>query len=138
MTFTEPESEDIRRLAQQLVVVSQFARQLGLPELSATESDLAVIQAILDSGEIEPDQTYELQCLGIAFGRVLVSASDGLEWAIVHDEYGSDPTLRYRDTSVCLNVLTTISKRVEDGQDVNVRELFEGLQDALRQALTLT
>jgi hypothetical protein len=138
MTFTEPEREDIRRLAQQVVVVSQFARQLGLPELSGTESDLAVIQAILDSGEIDHDQTYELQCLGIAFGRVLVSASDGLEWAIVHDEYGSDPTLRYRDTSVCLNVLTTISKRVEDGQDVNVRELFEGLQDALRQALTLT
>ena len=138
MTFTEPEREDIRRLAQQVVVVSQFAEQLSLPELSGTESDLAVIQAILDSGEIERDRTYELQCLGIAFGRVLVSASDGLDWAIVHDEYGSDPTLRYRDTSVCLNVLTAISKRVEDGQDVNVRELFEGLQDALRQALTLT
>lgn len=135
MEFTEPKEEDLQRLAHQVVAVGSVASRLGLPELTGTAADLDVIQAILDSGELESDQTYELQSLGIAFGRALVSAVDGLDWAIVHDEYGSDPTLRYRHTALCVNVLTTISKRVEDGQDVRVRELFEGLQGALQEAI---
>jgi hypothetical protein len=135
MEFTEPEEEDLQRLAQQVVVVGDLASRLRLPELTGTEADLEVIQAILDSGELEADQTYELQSLGVVFGRALVSAVDGLGWAIVHDEYGSDPTLRYRNTTLCLNVLTTISKRVEEGEDVIVRQLFEGLQGALQAAI---
>jgi hypothetical protein len=135
MEFTDPEEEDTRRLALQTVAVYELAGRLGLPELTGTEADLDVIQAILDSGELEPDQTYELQSLGVVFGSALVSAVDGLDWAIVHDEYGSDPTLRYRNTTLCINVLTTISKRVEDGQSVDVRELFDGMQAALQDAV---
>jgi hypothetical protein len=135
MEFTDPEEEDTRRLALQIVAVTELAGRLGLPELTGTEADLDVIQAILDSGELEPDQTYELQSLGVVFGTALVSAVDGLDWAIVHDEYGSDPTLRYRNTTLCINVLTTISKRVEDGQSVDVRELFDGVQAALQDAI---
>jgi hypothetical protein len=135
MEFTEPEKEHVRGLARQAVAISELASRLGLPELTGSEADLDVIQSILDSGELESDQTYELQALGVVFGRALVSVVDGLDWAIVHDEYGSDPTLRYRNTTLCINVLTTISKRVEDGQDVNVRELFAGLQGALQAAI---
>lgn len=135
MEFTEPGDDDIRRLAGQVVRVRELARRLGLGELAGTEADLDVIQSILDSGELEPEQTYELQSLGVVFGSALVSVVDGLDWAIVHDEYGSDPTLRYRNTTLCINVLTTISKRVEDGEHVDVRALFHGLQGALEGAI---
>jgi len=135
MEFTEPGEEDIQRLAGQVVAVGELANRLNLPRLTGSEDDLAVIQAIVDSGEVESEQTYELQSLGVAFGCVLVSAIDGLDWAIVHDEYGSDPTLRYRNTTLCVNVLTTISKRVEDGREVDVRDLFNGLQGALQRAI---
>lgn len=135
MEFTEPGDEDIRRLAGQVATVNELARRLDLGELAGTEADLDVIQSILDSGELVPEQTYELQSLGVVFGSALVSVVDGLDWAIVHDEYGSDPTLRYRNTTLCINVLTTISKRVEEGQQVDVRALFEGLQGALESAI---
>jgi hypothetical protein len=135
MEFTDPQAEDTRRLALQIVAVTEIAARLGLPEIAGTDADLEIIQSILDSEELEPDQTYELQSLGVVFGSALVSAVDGLDWAIVHDEYGSDPTLRYRDTTLCINVLTTISKRIEDGQRVDVRELFDGMRAALQDAI---
>jgi hypothetical protein len=135
MEFTEPQRADHQRLANQVVAVGELASRLGLSALTKTRADLDVIQAILDSGEIDADETYLLQSLGVAFGRVLGAAIDGLDWAIVHDEYGSDPTLRYRDTTLCINVLTMISKRVEDGTVVNVRELFDGLLKALQRAI---
>ena len=135
MDFTDPSETDIHGLARQMLRVSALAEQLGLATPTGTEADLRTIQAILDSGTVEPDDTYDLQSLGAALGRVLIASTDGLDWAIVHDEYGSDPTLRYRNTPVCLNALTTISKRVEDGEQVDVLDLFQGLQRALRDAI---
>lgn len=135
MEFTEPEAADLSRLARQVLAVCELATRLGLPEPEGTESDLSIIQAILDSSELEPEQTYELQSLGVVFGRALVSAVDGLDWAIVHDEYGSDPTVRYRTTPLCMNVLTVISKRVENGEHVNVHELFVGMRELLENAI---
>lgn len=58
-------------------------------------------------------------------GRILGSNLDGLDWAIIEDEYGRDPTLRYRDTSLVFGVLTMISKRVEAGEVPDVQALFE-------------
>lgn len=135
MEFTEPTEADVSTLAQQVLRVSELAEQLRLPALVGTKADIQTLQRILDSGAVEPDATYDLQCLGVAFGRALIASVDGLDWAIVHDEYGSDPTLRYRRTPLCLNVLTAISKRVERGETVDVADLFEGLARALDEAL---
>lgn len=135
MEFTEPSEMDIDGLARQMLRVSALAERLGLAAPTGTEADLGTIQGILDSGTVEPEDTYDLQCLGAALGRVLIASTDGLDWAIVHDEYGSDPTLRYRNTPLCLNALTTISKRVEDGREVDVLDLFQGLKRALRDAI---
>ena len=135
MEFTEPTDEDITRLAHQVLAVGKRATQLGLPDPVGSEQDLTVLQAMLDSGAIDGEDTYLLQSMGVVLGKVLVSVEDGLDWSIVHDEYGSDPTLRYRNTRLCVNVLTTISKRVEDGEEVEIRELFQGLREILHRTM---
>ena len=135
MEFTEPTDADITRIARHVLAVCGLARTLGLPDLAGTVEDLATLQAILDSGTVASEDTYLLQSLGIAFGRVLVAEVDGLDWAIVHDEYGSDPTLRYRNMPLCVNVLTAISKRVEDGDAFRMAELFEGFVESLERAI---
>ena len=68
-------------------------------------------------------QTYELQCLGIAFGDVLASELP-LRWMMVTDEYGTDLTLRFKDTTVQVNAVTMIAKRVEKGEEVDVQTLL--------------
>jgi hypothetical protein len=122
--ISEPGDGDIRRLAEQVVRVGELAAEHLDAELSDDESDLDVLQELLDLGAVEPDATYDLQCLGIVLGMRVVEASDGIDWAIVEDEYGRDPALRYRNTSLLVFPLTMISRRIEDGEDVDVRALY--------------
>jgi hypothetical protein len=122
--FTELSREDATRLEQQRAVVVAAAKQrYGTAGLTKTKADLEVLQRLLDDRAFAKTQTYELQCLGIAFGDVL-AAELPLRWMMVTDEYGTDPTLRYKDTSIQINALTMISKRVERGEDVDVATML--------------
>lgn len=90
-----------------------------------------MIRAFLDADVVRADQTWELQCLGIVLGDALVQHVDGAEWVMVDDEYGRDPAVRVRGTTVLLFPLTLISKRVEAGEPVDVFALFNGLLDRI-------
>jgi hypothetical protein len=129
--ISAPGDEDIHRLAEQAVRVGQLASEhLGV-DMAGDETDLDILQRLLDSRRIPADATFDLQCLGIVFGMRVCEASEGIDWAIVQDDYGRDPALRYLDTSLLVFPLTMISKRVEDGEAVDVRELFDGLLEQL-------
>jgi hypothetical protein len=96
---------------------------------------LGVIQAILDNGWIEKQETWKLQSLGVAFGDALVQEVPELFWVAVDDEFGRDPALRWLQTSTLVFPLTAISKRVEDGIAVDVYQIFGGFQKAIREAV---
>lgn len=49
------------------------------------------------------------------------------------DDYGRDPAVRKPGTTVIAFPLTMISKRIERGENVNVRDLFGGVVDHLRR-----
>jgi hypothetical protein len=124
---TEPTGEDIEQLARQLLIVRALANAHLGRQLCDDDTDLDTLQALLDVGALEPHQTYELQSLGVVFGRRLAEALGGVDWVIVEDEYGRDPALRYLKTSLLFFPLTMISKRIEAGQRVFVRDLFRGI-----------
>jgi hypothetical protein len=88
------------------------------------EGKLRLLETIVRSGWIEPAETWKLQSLGITLGDALVQEL-GLTWVAVEDEHGRDPAVRVDDTSILLLPLTSISKRIERGEPVNVRELFD-------------
>jgi hypothetical protein len=50
---------------------------------------------------------------------------------MVTDEYGTDPTLRFKETTVQINALTMISKRVERDEAVNIFELLRLTREQL-------
>jgi uncharacterized protein DUF3806 len=129
------EAEAARIEEQAADALALAAERYGLEQWTETEADIRVLQRILDDQLLAPDQTYALQCLGVVFGRVLAKQA-GLHWIVVEDEYGRDPALQYAGTSLILFPLTMISKRVEQGQEVDVGELLhllvrevEGLKD---------
>jgi hypothetical protein len=131
--FNELSDSDRARLDQQRAVVAAAAKQrYGIAELSKTAADLPVLQRLIDDNAFNKTQTYELQSLGVAFGDVLTSELP-LRWEMVTDEYGTDPTLRYKNTAVNINALTMISKRVERGEVVNLGQLLQTTRDQLRQ-----
>lgn len=87
------------------------------------EGKLKLIQRILDSGHVGPGSTAELQALGTYFGLAI---SEYTGWPLVayEDEYGRDPALNHPGKSAFIFPMTMISKRVEQGEAVNVFALF--------------
>ncbi len=98
------------------------------------EGKLALLDTILGSGWIDATETIKLQCLGIAFGDAMAQRL-GLHWVTVEDEYGRDPALKRYGTSLLAFPLTSISKRIERGETVVVRALFESACAAIEQAM---
>jgi hypothetical protein len=89
-----------------------------------------VLQNLIDDRVFNKSQTYELQSLGIALGDVFASELP-LRWVMVTDEFGTDPTLRFKETALQVNPLTMISKRVERGESVSVQSLLDKTREQL-------
>ena len=85
---------------------------------------LQLLDVILRNGWIAPDERIKLLCLGVAFGDALAQEL-GLKWVAVEDDYGRDPALTVEGTSIRVFPLTSIAKRIEAGEEVNVFDLFE-------------
>lgn len=131
--FTELAKSDVALLEQQRAVVATAARQRhGTPALTKTKADVAVLQRLLDDKAFAKVQTYELQCLGVVLGDVLASEFP-LRWVMVTDKYGTDPTLRFKETTLQINALTMISKRVERGETIDVSALLDLTSQQLAQ-----
>ena len=72
--FTELSPRNMVRLDRQRALISATVREQYGPSLTQTTKDLPVLQRLIDDSVFTKSQTYELQCLGIAFGDVLASA----------------------------------------------------------------
>jgi hypothetical protein len=131
--FTELSAKDREQLDRQRATVAGAVRAHYGSSLTKTTKDLATLQRLIDDSVFKKSQTYELQSLGVAFGDVLASALP-LRWVMITDEYGTDPTLRYKQTTLNVNVLTMISKRIEGGQRVSLSRLFQNTREQLAHA----
>ena len=103
--------------------------------LGGGREDLRLIDAALHSGRIGPEDTQILEALGMAFGQVFATEVDGYDWWTIEDGFGRDPCLRYRDTHLTLFPRTLLSKRVEDGEPIDVPRLFELLAEEVARIL---
>jgi|ERR1700722_12659774 len=129
--FSELSHQDSARLDQQRAIVAAAAKQrYGTSTLLKTVADLPVLQRLIDDKVFSKSQTYELQSLGVAFGDVLARELP-LRWVMVTDEYGTDPTLRFKGTTLQINALTMISKRIEKDEKVNLSELLRTTREHL-------
>jgi hypothetical protein len=129
--FTELSQHDLASLDKQRALVAAAAKQrYGVSGLARTKADLPVLQRLIDDQVFAKTQTYELQSLGVALGDVMASELP-VRWMMITDEFGTDPTLRYKDTTIQVNVLTMISKRMERNEKVNVSRLLEITREQL-------
>ncbi len=93
-------------------------------EYETLHGKLRLLDTILRNKWVEPTETLKLQCLGIAFGDALAQKL-GLQWVAVEDEYGRDPALSQMGTSLLVFPMTSISKRIERGEEIDLNRLFE-------------
>jgi hypothetical protein len=129
-----PTESDIDAIARALIHAEHVVREALGSQLDSTRNDLGLIQRLLDSGAVERDATYTLQALGLAFGKVFLHENSDYDWWMVEDEYGRDPAVRYKLSNLLAHPSTMLSKRVEDGESVDVVALFDGLCRRMRAA----
>lgn len=136
-TLHAPDEEWIDYIARLWVLGSEIAEDVLGEQMDGSSADLTRLQRIVAQGGFGADDTEALQALGIVFGKVFVNATPGWDWWVVEDEYGKDACIRYRDATLLAFPQTMISKRVEDGEAVDVAALYAGLKqqlEAIRQA----
>lgn len=122
-----PNDNDMDKIAKLLAISGLLANSVAGKPFAGTLEDLDTIQQVIDSDYINADKTLELQSLGMALGQVLANGDGNYDWWMVSDEQGRDPCLRYKSTNLLIFPQTFLSKRVEDGQAIDVSELFHGL-----------
>ena len=116
--------DDIANLAAKRTWVCEHYEEAARHKYNTLDGKLTLVDTILRNNWIAPDETLKLQCLGVTFGDALAQRL-GLTWVAVEDKYGRDPALTLEGTSVLVFPLTSISKRIERGEEVEVYRLFE-------------
>ncbi len=116
--------DDIANLAAKRTWVCEHYEEAARHKYNTLDGKLTLVDTILRNNWIAPDETLKLQCLGVTFGDALAQRL-GLTWVAVEDKYGRDPALTLEGTSVLVFPLTSISKRIERGEEVEVYGLFE-------------
>jgi hypothetical protein len=126
-------SEDFTILAPLTSDFAMIARRvasiLGIQEAEieayhARQESLAFIQQVIDNEKYAPDEEYEWQSLGLAWGDYLRHHYPDYHWAVVRDEYGRELCLQYRDLHLNIFPMSMLLKRVEEGEAVDARELI--------------
>jgi hypothetical protein len=134
VVLTALSPEEVARLDQQRAVIQEVVTQrYQAAPLTRTRADLPVLQRLLDDRVFAKTQTYQLQCLGIVFGDILATEVP-LWWMRATDRGESWPALRYKDTTVPINALTIISKRIENGDTVDLAALFRATSAAVQKS----
>jgi hypothetical protein len=123
-------AEDIAHVEEMRSWVRDHFAPGAREKYDTVEDKIRLLQTILDEKWVASDEAWKLQSLGITFGDILVQTL-GLTWVAFEDEDGRDPALRDGDTSITLFPMTMISKRIEDGEAVNVVQLLDQTHDAV-------
>jgi len=122
-----PTAADMEELARRLVHAGALVAQCAGSRLDGSLKDLERIQAVLDSNTVEPEATYSIESLGVAFGVVFVNHNPGFDWCIVEDDWGRTSAIRYNATPALIFPVDMITKRLEAQEMFDVSKLYGGL-----------
>lgn len=122
---------DRQYMIQQRSSIDDIARHhLGQGFIGQKDRDLELLQRLLDRGLVRPDQTRELQAMGVIVGDLLADEL-GMHWVIYEDKLGRNRALRYRETDNYLFPMTMISRRQEAANQAPVRQIYQRAVDAI-------
>lgn len=120
---------------QRALLADLVATNFGARFSGVKDHDLRLLQSLLDRGIVQPDQTRELQAMGITMGDLL-AADLGMHWVVYEDRLGRSRALRYQQTSEYLFPVTMISRRQEADNDSPVIAIYQKAYDIIEPLRT--
>ena len=127
---TEPQIEALRQTDHQFMQsqrqrIDDLARsRLGKQLNGSRENDLAILQKLLDQGLVRPEQTLELQAMGVVLGDLL-AREPNMEWVVYRDAKGRSRALQMGDAEYFLFPITMIARRAEVGAQIDVNAIYD-------------
>ena len=122
---------DQQYMTQQRELINDIAaRELGRSFNGDVDNDLGLLQQILDRRLVRPDQTRELQAMGVIMGDLLAANLD-MHWVIYEDAKGRSRALRYRESDEYLFPITMISRRQEADNNTPVAVIYQKAYDII-------
>lgn len=116
---------DMNHMDAQRKIIDDLARRyLGTRLRKLVDNDLQILQKLLDQRLVRPEQTHELQAMGVVIGDLYVKEM-GTRWVIYRDSLGRSRALQWSDEKELLFPITMISRRAEVGVKVQVTEIYE-------------
>lgn len=128
----EPKYRDIDHINQTIAKILNIDED-EIDTFHNSDQTISLIQKMIDEKVFQAKDTHELQSLGIALGDYIQYKNNNFHWAVVRDEYGRDVCLQFRTFPITVFPMTMISKRIEDGESVNVSELMSSLVDKVME-----
>lgn len=129
-----PEHEErLQSLEQQAIKAAKTV--LGRASFTGGESDIHVIQTLLDHPNFDKSQTAAIEGMGVIFGGLLARKL-GLQWVSIIDEYGSTPALEHRHANITVYPIDMLIKRVERGEDFDVKLLFNTIHEEAQKLIS--
>ncbi len=108
--------------------INSFARsKIGRSFGQGRDSDLAVMQEILDRRLLDGDETTKLQAMGIIMGEHL-RREHRLRWVVYIDDKGRSRALEIPDKDEVIFPVTQISARAAVGADIDVKAIYQKLE----------
>jgi len=126
-------SDDVANLEAKRKWVREHYDETARDKYETLDGKLRLLDTILRSKWIAANETLKLQCLGVTFGDALAQKLS-LEWVAVEDEFGRDPALSKVGTSLLAFPLTSISKRIERGEEIDLYEFFEAACETITKS----
>lgn len=117
---------------QRALIDGLARRNLGSQIRGDKHADLSTLQRLLDLRIVRPEQTQELQAMGVILGDLLAKEL-GMRWVIYEDKVGRSRALRMHSDEQILFPVTMISRRAEGGAQINVRQIFDKALQAMEK-----
>lgn len=125
-------ADDLVRVERQRSWVRDHLEAGARQRYDTLDSKLRLLSTIIRSAWIARNEVQKLQCLDITFGDALVQQM-GVEWVAVVERRGRVPALRDPQSGSMLYPRSAISQRLEQGQPVEVVDLFIAACDKIEE-----
>lgn len=130
----EPRYSDFDDINQRISQILNIKEE-EIDTYHRSDKTMSFIQKMIDEKVFQMENTYELHSLGIALGDYIQYKYNDFHWAVIRDEYGRDIYLQYKTLALTIFPMTMISKRVEDGDKINVAELVSNLLEKINELI---
>lgn len=135
LSFAPLSAPVIEEFAEARNFVADLAERLANGRrLTQSESDLAVLQTLVEHKDLQHANFDAWVALGVAFGDALAASIPGLEWRLVTDQSGSSAALQFRSMQISIAAPTMLWKRVERGERMDLAFMAQEIRLLLEEA----